>query len=191
MAGNSKNFTKIDVLRCFLRFDKNVSRHDLSKELGLGEGTVRTILDILKSKKLIRSTKIGHFLSKKGTNTLSQLYEIISLPKQISLKNIYPEYSKIGISVKNAVGLRQLYKLRDLAVKNGAEGALILKFDGRLYAPESAYEQNFDDIKKYFNLKEDDVVLVAFSNNKRSAENGALAIAAELNPFLKKFINKF
>ena len=59
MVGNIPNFTKIDLLRCFVRLNKNIGRKELSKELGLGEGTVRTILNILKSKKLLDSTKKG------------------------------------------------------------------------------------------------------------------------------------
>ena len=69
MVGNIPNFTKIDALRCFLRFNKNIGRQDLAKDLELGEGTVRTILEILKAKKLLDSTKRGHFLSKKGAET--------------------------------------------------------------------------------------------------------------------------
>ena len=83
MVGNTPNFSKIDILRCFLMFDKNIGRQELSRELEMGEGTVRTILDILKSKKLLDSTKRGHFLSKKGSEILSQIYERISMPKSI------------------------------------------------------------------------------------------------------------
>ncbi|MBI2656169.1 hypothetical protein HYX03_00330, partial [Candidatus Woesearchaeota archaeon] len=52
MVGNIQNFTKLDILRCFLRFNKNTGRQELSRKLELGEGTVRTILNTLKSKKL-------------------------------------------------------------------------------------------------------------------------------------------
>ena len=76
MVGNIPNFTKIDVLRCFLRLKKNTGRQELARDIGLGEGTIRTILNILKSKQLLDSTKKGHFLSKKGTDVLNQIFTL-------------------------------------------------------------------------------------------------------------------
>ncbi len=191
MVGNIPNFTKIDVLRCFLKFDRNASRQDLARELGLGEGTVRTILNSLKAKKLLDSTKKGHHLSKNGEEGLKQILERISAPKAIIAENIYPDFKKTGVAVKDAKNLRELYKLRDIAVKNGAEGAILLKFEGSLYAPESEYKQDYTQLEKYFKLERNDAVVIAFSNEKRGAENGALAIAAELDSVLKKFVNEF
>ncbi|MBI2558236.1 hypothetical protein HYW20_02850 [Candidatus Woesearchaeota archaeon] len=191
MVGNIPNFTKIDVLRCFLRFDRNASRQDLAKELELGEGTTRTILNSLKTKKLLDSTKKGHYLSKNGEQELKHILGYISTPKAIITEQLYPDFKKSGVAVKDAKNLRELYKLRDIAVKNGADGAILLKFDGRLYAPESDYSQDYNEFEKYFKLEKNDAVVIAFSNEKRSAENGALAIAVELNVMLKKFVNEF
>lgn len=190
MVGNNPNFTKIDVLRCFLRFSKNLGRQELAKNLELGEGTVRTILDTLKSKKLLESNKKGHFLSKNGSEMLNQILKNIEGPKEIAIQNIYPELEKIGIKIKNAKNLKQLYKLRDISVKNGADGAVILKYEGKLYAPESDYEQDFAYLKKYFDFENNDMLVIAFSNNKRVAENGAFAVAIEVNGALKKFISE-
>lgn len=191
MVGNLPNFTKIDVLRCFLKFDKNIGRQELAKNLELGEGTARTILEMLKSKNLLDSTKKGHFLSKKGSDTLNEIFQRISMPKLLTAENLYPNFKKIGVVVKNVSNLKELYKLRDIAVKHGAEGALILKFEDKLYAPELDYEQDFTELEKYFELKNNDVLVVVFSDEKRNAENGAIAIAIELNNSLKKFMNQF
>ena len=48
MVGNLSNFMRIDVLRCLLKIEKPISRLKLSEILELGEGTIRSILDILK-----------------------------------------------------------------------------------------------------------------------------------------------
>lgn len=191
MVGNIPNFTKIDILRCFLRFNKNIGRQELARELELGEGTVRTILNTLKSKNLLDSTKKGHFLSKKGHDTLNQVYKMISLPKNITIQNIYPNFKKIGVLIKNISKVKELYKLRDIAVKNGADGALILRFENRLYAPESDYKQDYTELEKYFNFDNNDLLVIAFSNEKRNAEIGALAVVIELSSLLKKFIREF
>jgi len=191
MVGNIPNFTKIDVLRCFLRLDNNRSRQRLAKELELGEGTVRTILKALKSKKLLNSTKRGHFLSKKGYELMAIICKVIDAPKIVTLQDIYPEFKKTGVLVKDASSLKEIYRFRDIAVKNGAEGALILRFTSRLFAPESDYEYDYKEIEKQFRLHENDVLILSFSKNNRSAENGALAAAIELSNSLKKFINEF
>ena len=191
MVGNIQNFTKIDILRCFLRFSRNTGRQDLARDLEMGEGTVRTILKALKSKKLLDSTKKGHFLSKKGNEALSQIYKIISAPKNVTMPSIYPNSKKIGILIRNVTNLKELYKLRDIAVRNKADGAIILKFENKLYAPESSYEQDYKELEKYFDFGDNDALVIAFSSQKREAENGALAIAVELSSFLKKFINEF
>jgi len=189
MVGNVPNFTKIDILRCFLRLSKNTGRQELSKELEFGEGTVRTILGILKSKGLLESTKKGHFLSKKGAELLDSICQRASAPKNVSL-NLYPNLEKAGVLIKNVPNLKELYKLRDIAVRNGADGALILKFESRLYAPEYASNHDYSELEKHFDFKNNDVLVIAFSNKNRLAENGALSIAVELDATLKKFINE-
>ena len=191
MVGNISNFTKIDILRCFLRFGKNTGRQELARELKLGEGTIRTILEALKSKRLLDSNKKGHFLSSKGAEALKQIFESVSMPKSVSIQSIYPEFKKTAVQVKNVRELRDLYKLRDIAVKSGADGAIILKFENRLYAPESDYKQDYMELERGFELQNNDVLVVAFSANSRNAELGAYAIAAELSSPLKKFINEF
>ncbi len=191
MVGNIPNFTKMDILRCFLRFKKNIGRQELAKELELGEGTARTILKILKSKKLLDQTKKGHFLSKKGEEILQHICSHISIPKSITMHDLYPDSKKIGMQIKNAPRLTQLYKLRDIAVKNGAEGAIILRFDGKLYAPGMEHERSYKELEKYFDFKNNDALIIAFSDKKKPAENGALAIAIELSSTLKMFISEF
>ncbi len=189
MVGNIPNFTSADVLRCFLKFSRKIGRQELAKELELGEGTVRTILDLLKSKKFLDSTKKGHFLSAKGDEALKELYSCISAPKAVKIQTVYPDLKKAGVLIKGILNLKEAYKLRDLAVKSGADGALILKFDGHLHAPELDSSQDYSELEKYFDFEGNDVLVIAFSGQKREAENGAISIAIELNSVLKKFIS--
>lgn len=191
MVGNIPNYTKIDILRCFLRLGRKTSRQELSRGLGLGEGTIRTILQSLKSRNLLDSTKKGHFLSKKGAELLEQIKLCISMPKALDASILYPEFKKIGIVVKGQESLREIYKLRDIAVKNGSEGALILKFENRLYAPESGFEQDYSELEKYFKFGSGDILVISFAKEIRRAETGAVAVAVELNTALKSFIENF
>ena len=193
MVGNLPNYSKIDILRCFIRLGVGTSRQHLAKELGIGEGTIRTILDILKSEGLLDSTKKGHFLSTKGIKLQAEIFKKISAPKILEIDGIYPGYKKIGVQIKNSKKLAELYRLRDIAVKNGAEGAIILKFENRLYIPESQDDDNnkYEEIEKKFNFENGDVLVIGFSGNNKNAETGALSIAVELSGILQKFINKF
>ena len=191
MVGNIPNYTKYDILRCFLRLSRSIGRQELSRELGLGEGTVRTILESLKSKNLLDSTKRGHFPSKDGVSELRKIISNIDGPKIIDSKDIYPEYKKICVLLRKSRELREIYKLRDIAVKNLAEGALILKFNNKLYAPDSEYKGNFDDLKNYFEIKNGNILIIAFAEEAKDAETGALAVGVELNDALRRFINKF
>jgi len=190
MVGNIPNFTEIDVLRCFLKLGNSIGRQELAKKLELGEGTVRTILKLLKSRNLLESSKKGHSLSKRGYVALDRILKIISGPKPIKMQDLYPEYKKAGVLLRNSPDNICLHKARDFAVKNGADGALILKFNGKLYAPESDYKQDYMELEKYFNFNDNESLIIAFSNKDRNAENGALAIAIEISQSLKSFVHE-
>ena len=191
MVGNLPNYSKIDILRCFIWLGVGTGRQHLAKELGIGEGTIRTILNILKSEGLLDSTKKGHFLSANGIGLQAEIFKKISAPKILEIDEIYPGYKKIGVQIKNLKKLAELYRLRDIAVKNGAEGAIILKFENRLYIPESQDDNKYEEIEKKFDFENGDVLVIGFSGNNKNAETGALSIAVELSGILQKFINKF
>ena len=55
MVSNITHYVKTDIIRAFLLIKENVSRNELVSKLALGEGSVRTILDVLKDKNLIYS----------------------------------------------------------------------------------------------------------------------------------------
>ena len=191
MVGNNPNYAKIDILRCFIRFNKNLGRQQLTKELELGEGTVRTILNILKSKDLVESTKKGHFLSRKGSKEISDVLSCMSAPKEVELQKVYPGLKKMAILMQSIKSLDGIIKLRDIAVKNGADGAMIFRYENRLYVPKSNYEQDYSELDKLYEFKKDDALILSFAASLRDCELGAIAIAIELSPQLKKFINEF
>jgi DNA-binding transcriptional MocR family regulator len=190
MVGNISNFSKYDVLRCFLRLEGRASRQELAKELGLGEGTIRSILDILKEKGFLDSTKKGHFLSEKGQAELEKMKKSVSETREFTLDRMYKDCIKFGIILKGArIGL-ETYKLRDAAVKSGAEGAVIFKYNNKLDAPGTEYINYFSDIEKIFSLEKDDVLVVSFAKDARHAETGAFAVSVELDNNIKNFIKE-
>ena len=190
MVGNLSNFTKIDILRCLLKIEKPVSRAQLSETLDLGEGTIRAILDILKKNKLLESNKQGHYLSKQGDSIVKKIISTINI-KKIDLNNIFPDKKKIALHIKNPDKVDKPYILRDEAVKNGADGALILNYDKKLILSDSGYNQDFSGIESKFILKKNDIVVITYSDSYKLAEHGALAVAIALNSDLKNLMQKF
>ncbi len=198
MVGNISSYVKTDILRAFLLVKENVSRNDLVKKLGLGEGTVRTILDILKDKNLIYSTKKGHSLTEKGVLVFKKIEKNIVVKKLI-LGDFYPELEKAVVLLKKAdKNIKICFEQRDIAVKQGVEGAVILKFDKELYIPNADinfnknYKKSYDEILKCFDFKKGNILIICFAKSLKNAENGALEIALsmskELNNLIKKFI---
>jgi hypothetical protein len=190
MVGNLPNFTKIDILRCLLRIEKPVSRSYLKKSLGLGEGTVKSILLILKQKGLIKSGNKGHSLSKKGSFIISKIRGIIET-KKIGQIGILPDKKIIALQIKNQKDIGKAYVLRDVAVKNGADGALILKYDKRLILCDSDYNAKLGNLESEFKLKKNYYIIMAYASSYKLAEHGALATAAYLNNYLKSILRSF
>jgi len=189
MVGNIPNFVSLDVVRCFLLLKSVQSRAALMERLGLGEGTVRSILNILKDNSITASTKKGHFLDEEGIKMHSKIMEIISAPQVIEYARFYPYKKKSGIVVKKWDELVKINaNLRDTALKWGAEGAMIFAFDKKLYIP--GLNDDFSDLESKFELPEKCFVVIGFSNTARDAENGALAVALEMNSELKQLFSR-
>ena len=189
MVGNLSNFTRIDILRCLLKIEKPVSRAELSETLSLGEGTIRTILDILKKNKLLESNNKGHYLSLKGNDVVKKVKDNIYI-KEIFLNDLFPNKKKIALRIKNPNKLIKSYILRDEAVKNGADGAIILYYDKKLRFYDSNFKQDLSEIESKLNLNQNDLVIVAYADSYKLAEHGALAVAIYLNSDLKDLVQE-
>ena len=190
MVGNLSNFTRIDILRCLLKIDQPLSRSQLSKILDLGEGTIRAILDILKKNKLLESNKQGHYLSAKGNSIVEKILSNINI-KKIDLTELPKNKKKTALHMKNPKKTEKSYVLRDEAVKNGADGALILIFDKKLRLYDSDFEADFNEVEKKFDLGKNDLVIITYADSYKLAERGALAVAISLNSGLKNIMQNF
>ena len=187
MVGNLSNFTKIDLLRCLLRIEKPVSRLKLSKTLDLGEGTIRSILDILKEKNYLESNNKGHYLSGKGSAIIKKIKDKVDM-QRIGAIGLFPDKKNIAIHMKNPNKTVNVVALRDEAVKSGAEGALILKYDKKLKFYDSEYKEDFSGIESEFDLNKDDLVVLAYADSYKLAEYGALAVVINIDKDIKSII---
>ncbi len=190
MVGNIPNYNKFDVLRVFLLIEVGSSRAEMTNKLSLGEGTVRTILNSLKKKGLITSSKQGHELTKKGLELKKGVYKEVGELKSLELKELNL-LSKKGAVVKRFNTKMKNIDLRDIAIKNNADGALILRYDKELRLPNSEvdfskdFRKSYEEIIRTFDVKPHNVVVVVFAKSQNQATNALLAIIVEMNTKIK------
>ena len=116
--------------------------------------------------------------------------------KSVNIDDFYPELEKAVVLLKKAdKNIKISFEQRDIAVKQGAEGAVILRFDKELYIPDAdinfkeSYKKAYDEILKCFDFKKGDILIICFAGSSGNSENGALEIALtmskELNDLIK------
>jgi predicted transcriptional regulator len=158
--------------------DKNpVGRKKLASVLGIGEGSTRTILNIMQDENLISIGKSGIFLTDEGMELKKKLHmDVVRLPAgdlTIGEWDCAVRVPRMARNVK--FGCEE----RDRAIISGAKGATTLvytnnklMFAGSEYAVDAEMEEK---IKAVMNLKNDDVVIIGTGPDIESAENGAVA----------------
>ena len=183
MAGAKPSFTKTDVLLVFMHLVDRSSRQALAQEVGVGEGAIRSILDILKNKGFIESSPHGHQLTQKGEGVLGDLSAVIKAFCPIDTL-FYKDYQQFAIVVgKGAIaGI----EARDEAIRNGAKAALVLVHDGHLKAP--SFEMDFSSIESEFDLVDGDVVIVTYADDLLIAKRSAAAVALYVSENLRELV---
>ncbi len=185
--GPGISFTVFDLIRVLERIaeEEPIGRGRLARELGIGDGAIRTLIRRLRRSGLISTSKAGCSLTEEGKNIWKRIHKII--PYKIRLDkselslgefNIAILVRGMGFKVKN--GLEQ----RDAAVSAGAKGAVTLIFKrGRFILPpiSNDADRDFPDITRQISrlmeLRDGDVIIIGGADNPRSAEYGALAAA--------------
>ena len=187
--GPALTFTSLHLIKVLeLIAEGPIGRGKLAKKLGIGEGTIRTIIKRLKDSNLIEISKNGCHLTNFGKDFWKKFKE--KIPKKVFLeKNEFSlaEYTvavlirKCGDKVR--IGMQQ----RDAAIMAGAEGAttLVVK-DGKIILPGVSddvakdYPVAYRQIVELLKPEHDDVVIVGTGETKEKAEYGALAAALTL-----------
>ncbi len=163
---------------------KRMGRKRLAEESGVGEGSMRRILDSLKENNFVEIKQTGITITKAGLAYLSELpIRVIEIDAS---KIVLGDYSQ-AIMVKGASrlidnGLQQ----RDAGIRAGALGCTTLVMrDGELILPPSwSIDENepevAEHIKEVSNMVDDDIIIIGSADNKISAINAALSAAFEL-----------
>lgn len=188
----SPNFSEIHIIRTLLYLREKTGRKELAKRMNIGQGSVRTIFKILKKENLIDSDKKGHILNENGIKKLNEYLKKWTFPFKIYSNDI-GKGKKIGIIIHNIADKISYcgMKERDIAVRNGSDGALVLIYDERekvffkrLKFPNDIYSiedfPEFIEKIKNINFKDKDVLVVTFSDDYNISENAAIAVALRL-----------
>lgn len=185
-AGPSPAFAYPQVACALLLIgdEKFVGRTLLSKTLGLGEGTTRTIIRRLTLAKLVKPSKQGCTLTPKGLLLYERLRSRLSKTVVVNARQLSLDSASTAVLVKkSAYKVKQGIEQRDTAVRSGATGACtILVKRGRLVMPQVSDDWKLDlddplaqELVNAFQPQHEDVIIIASANDKSVADYAAIA----------------
>lgn len=168
----------------YLSDGKRRGRKSLAEGIGIGEGSIRTILEFLREKGFVDIKQTGIQITKSG------LYFLEGIP--MAVQRLPP--SDISLSEKNvAVHLKGSSNMifsgiqqRDSAIKAGADGAttIVIKKGEMTVPPDYNLDQEQPDdanfLRSHFDIREGDVIIIGTAKNFDDAENGAVAAALDI-----------
>jgi len=181
-VGPLPRFAEVHVRRAleFIAEHKAIGRKQLAKKLGVGEGSMRTILNQLKKKGLITSSRGGHTLTAKGRRALGKPLEFA----QIDAGDLTVGEVDVAIVIRGAAAkVKRGIEQRDEAIKAGADGATVLVFKaGKLQFPNGfrGVDKKFEKSIKTFGLRNGDILIIGTGRDATKAEAGARAAARTL-----------
>ncbi|MDR3205607.1 MAG: DUF2111 domain-containing protein [Candidatus Methanoplasma sp.] len=159
-----------------------VGRKRLASLLNIGEGSIRTILNMLQEDGLVIINKNGVSLTQDGADCWKAV-AMDAAPLKIGDLTI----GSVNCAVRvpgTARAVEYGCEERDAAIKTGAIGATTLIFtNGILIFPGSNYpvEPKTDRaIRETFDLLDDDVVIIGTANTLENAEKGAVTAGINL-----------
>jgi predicted transcriptional regulator len=182
--GPSMTFGASHVFFAFeLMATKTIGRNNLAKQLGVGEGTVRTIIGRLKSDGLITTSRQGCSLTEKGSAVWSKFEQLFPRRAEIGESEFTNAKHNYAFIVKNSgQNVRSGIEQRDAAVVAGAAGAVIivakqghLTIESVSNRVEKRFPQATDQIQKALHPEDNDVVVLVGATSPLRAKHGAFA----------------
>ena len=180
--GAYPEFTLEDAIATLFLLKTPRGRKQISEELDLGEGSVRTLLKKLAKLELIESKQKGHHLSENGSKVLSEITTLFSEPVEVEKVEGMPTYALL---VKSPPQFKSI-ELRDEAIRYFAKGAMILVCrDSEIVFPEDGRSLKetlpklAEDLKK-LGPKERDLIVVTWAKNRADAIKSAIHVALTL-----------
>jgi len=190
--GPAPAFTHVDVAQAILTIgdEGQIGRSELSRRLGIGEGTIRTIIKHLMQANIIEIAKGGCVLTKRGVKLYTSLRSKVSKVSVIDAKQLALDRVSAAVLVRHVGHLmKRGIEQRDAAMRAGATGACTLVFHGREFLMPMSERQEwslnsddplFHDLKKSFGPGNGDVIVLSSAPDKVTADHGVMAAALTL-----------
>jgi hypothetical protein len=183
---------KLILLLLIIQREGLIGRYRLKSMLNLShrEGLVRLMLTDLKQQGYLKSSKSGSELTKMGRGyieTLFKKYDIIDI-QELNLHLFGIDANSFVIHLQNHSIPKPVVELRDIAVKAGASGSIIVLFKNEKFIVPTVYSDlshEHPDLAKIllytFELSDENILIICFSKNKWRALEGGLAITLYLS----------
>lgn len=189
--GPSPSFSQPHFLLAFITIAKSgrIGRQALSREIGLGEGAVRTILKRLKAAGYVNTVISGCSLTPKGERIYRKLSATLAGPAQLPSSSITVGNYQSAVCVRGAASrVKDGILQRDSAVRAGASGATTFVISGSKFTvPGGSLDCERDYpgpswkiLRELFSPGNGDVVIVCGSDDSVSSSVGAISAALTL-----------
>jgi predicted transcriptional regulator len=186
-----------EIIRAMYVLHRNpLGRRTFAEETGLTEAKARTLLEELDSEGLIETSTKGYLVTGNGMRiygyALDSVKSIKEVPELGGLTTIGKRHvvalldRNLGTSLES-----DLWKLRDGAVRAGADGAVILVYDGSLktfkmpdFTEEECrrYKDDMEKVRRNFErIGNGDLAVIVSGNSIYDAENGLWAVIHALS----------
>jgi predicted transcriptional regulator len=182
--GRTSDFTEAYVFKALRIIQEHkLGRKQLSERLGLGEGTIRTLVKRLLDEGLIETSRQGMSLKEEGKIVVKDINKVlvgIEFPKtSITVAN-----KNFAVLVRNVSrNIRYGVEQRDEALLAGAKGASTLIMEaGEFIMPsvETGIDNESLEFLKVLKPEEGDVVVIGSADSLLLAEIGAYSAALRL-----------
>ncbi len=183
--GPSPTFSVFHLLLAIELVAENpIGRGRLAQNLGVGEGVIRTILGRLTDAGLIKTSKAGCELTKRGFGIWKE-YSSIVRKIEIGRNELTDASHTYAILIKNhGHRLKSGMEQRDAAVIAGAKTATTMLYkDGRLNIPsvtenaEKDFPKASDKVLKLLKPVENDAIIIVGADNQAKAIYATMAAA--------------
>jgi len=182
-AGPLPRFTDAQIRRALelIAERKGIGRKQLARELGIGEGSIRTILNRLRERSFITSNRSGQLITAKGKRELGKALEYV----QIDAGDLTVGDVDVATIVRKAAArVNRGIEQRDEAIKAGAAGATVLVYkSSKLQFPDGFLKVGQEvsgELARAFKPREGDVIIIGTARDVAKAEEGAKAAARTL-----------
>jgi hypothetical protein len=180
--GPAQRFSDVDFLRLIWLLGRRTGRLRLAQALGIGEGSMRTMLVRLQKQGVALSAPQGWKLTEAGFTLLKQLQKRVKAARWVAPN--YLSFNKPAFCLQLCSARAGSMAERDEAVKAGALGATVLSFNRGFFISgageaerDARYAAALKRLAKEFEMRDSDALVLCYGDN---AERGAWAVAARM-----------